>query len=191
MASPVVITGLTNGTTYQVKLRAINGAGTGADSSGVSVTPVAPPMPIAPITPVAPPTPLAPSPSAPDSSAGTNSVPGNSVAILAQRAPRQQGDMLITTGVAPDGATSVVQIASGVSAQISLSQMALRPRATVRVATKCPITSKGVARSYTCKARLGAGMWALTTQARAGSTVVAQVATRARVKATKRTAVTG
>jgi hypothetical protein len=148
-------------------------------------------MPIAPITPVAPPTPLAPSPSAPDSSAGTNSVPGNSVAILAQRAPRQQGDMLITTGVAPDGATSVVQIASGVSAQISLSQMALRPRATVRVATKCPITSKGVARSYTCKARLGAGMWALTTQARAGSTVVAQVATRARVKATKRTAVTG
>ena len=99
--------------------------------------------------------------------------------------------MLITTGVVPDGATSVVQIARGGSAQMSLPQMALRPRATLRVATNCPITSKGVARTYTCKARLAAGMWTLTTQARAGSTVVAQVATRARMKATKRVAVTG
>ena len=41
--SPVVITGLTNGTTYQIKLRAINSAGTGAESSAVSVTPVAAP----------------------------------------------------------------------------------------------------------------------------------------------------
>jgi titin len=40
--SPLVITGLTNGTTYQIKLRAINGVGTGAASSAVSVTLAAP-----------------------------------------------------------------------------------------------------------------------------------------------------
>ena len=55
--------------------------------------------------------------------------------------------MLITRGVAPDGATSVVQIATGGSAQLGLAQMALRPRATVRVATNCPIATKGVARA--------------------------------------------
>ena len=37
--SPVSITGLTNGSTYQVKLRAINMLGTGTASSAVSVTP--------------------------------------------------------------------------------------------------------------------------------------------------------
>ena len=40
--SPIAISGLTNGTTYQVKLRAINSVGTGAESSAVSVTPAAP-----------------------------------------------------------------------------------------------------------------------------------------------------
>lgn len=38
--SPVSITGLTNGTTYSVKLRAVNGNGDGAVSSAVNVTPV-------------------------------------------------------------------------------------------------------------------------------------------------------
>jgi titin len=52
-ASPVVITGLTNGTTYQIKLRAINSAGTSAESSAVSVTPVA--VPAAPTSLVATP----------------------------------------------------------------------------------------------------------------------------------------
>lgn len=41
-ASPVEITGLVNGTTYQVKLRAVNAAGDGAESEPVAVTPVAP-----------------------------------------------------------------------------------------------------------------------------------------------------
>ena len=40
--SPIAISGLTNGTTYQVKLRAINSVGTGAESSAVSVTPAVP-----------------------------------------------------------------------------------------------------------------------------------------------------
>jgi titin len=41
-SSPVSITGLTNGTTYSIKLRAYNSVGGGAKSSAVSVTPVAP-----------------------------------------------------------------------------------------------------------------------------------------------------
>jgi hypothetical protein len=41
-ASPVVITGLTNGTTYSIKLRAVNAMGAGAASAAVSATPVSP-----------------------------------------------------------------------------------------------------------------------------------------------------
>jgi hypothetical protein len=39
-ASPLAISGLTNSTTYQIKLRAVNLLGAGASSSAVSVTPV-------------------------------------------------------------------------------------------------------------------------------------------------------
>jgi hypothetical protein len=41
--SPITITGLTNGTTYQIKLRAKNTSGLGNPSSATSGTPVAPP----------------------------------------------------------------------------------------------------------------------------------------------------
>jgi hypothetical protein len=41
-ASPVVITGLTNGTSYSIKLRAVNAMGAGAASAAVSATPVSP-----------------------------------------------------------------------------------------------------------------------------------------------------
>ena len=37
--SPIVITGLTNGVTYQVNLKAVNSVGTGGESSAVSVVP--------------------------------------------------------------------------------------------------------------------------------------------------------
>jgi len=52
-ASPADITGLTNGTTYSVELRAVNGAGPGPASNAVSVTPIATPLPTAvpPVTP--------------------------------------------------------------------------------------------------------------------------------------------
>lgn len=40
--SPVVITGLTNGTTYQIKLQAVNLAGASAASDAVSSTPIGP-----------------------------------------------------------------------------------------------------------------------------------------------------
>ena len=39
VASPVTVTGLTNGTTYSVKIRAVNAAGAGTESAAVSVTP--------------------------------------------------------------------------------------------------------------------------------------------------------
>lgn len=41
-ASPVVITGLTNGTTYQIKLQAVNLAGVSPASDAISATPIAP-----------------------------------------------------------------------------------------------------------------------------------------------------
>lgn len=40
--SPVVVPGLTNGVTYSIKLRAVNGVGSGLASAAVSVTPVGP-----------------------------------------------------------------------------------------------------------------------------------------------------
>jgi hypothetical protein len=39
--SPVVINGLTNGTSYSIKLRAVNSVGDGADSAAISSTPAA------------------------------------------------------------------------------------------------------------------------------------------------------
>lgn len=38
-SSPLTITGLTNGTTYAVKLRAVNSVGAGMASAAVAVTP--------------------------------------------------------------------------------------------------------------------------------------------------------
>jgi hypothetical protein len=45
-SSPLVITGLTNGTSYQLKLLAINSQGDGAASSAVSASPAATPAPL-------------------------------------------------------------------------------------------------------------------------------------------------
>jgi titin len=42
-SSPIAITGLTNGTSYAIRLRALNSAGAGAQSDAVSVTPAAAP----------------------------------------------------------------------------------------------------------------------------------------------------
>lgn len=41
-ASPIIITGLVNGTTYSIRLRAVNSVGDSAASSVVNITPVAP-----------------------------------------------------------------------------------------------------------------------------------------------------
>lgn len=50
-SSPLLITGLTNGTPYAVKVRAVNAIGSGAASAAVSGTPVAPSMPTIEVTP--------------------------------------------------------------------------------------------------------------------------------------------
>ena len=44
-ASPIIITNLANGTTYDVKIRAVNSAGDGTESAAVQGTPVAPSVP--------------------------------------------------------------------------------------------------------------------------------------------------
>jgi hypothetical protein len=43
--SPILITGLSNGVTYTVRIRAVNAVGAGAQSNAVNGTPVAPPPP--------------------------------------------------------------------------------------------------------------------------------------------------
>lgn len=42
--SPLVISGLTNGTSYPIKILAVNAVGDGAESNAISATPVAPPQ---------------------------------------------------------------------------------------------------------------------------------------------------
>jgi len=39
VASPVTVTGLTNGTEYSIKIRAVNAAGDGAESAAITATP--------------------------------------------------------------------------------------------------------------------------------------------------------
>ena len=72
--SPVTIPGLTNGTQYSIKLRAVNSIGDGAESAAVTVTPVAPAVPDSgggsssgsDSTPAPTPTPTASTPATPD-----------------------------------------------------------------------------------------------------------------------------
>jgi hypothetical protein len=104
-------------------------------------------------------------------------------------ASRTRGRRVLTSGVVPDRATRVVQIATGGGS--SMARLAFGAHANARVLTSCPIRTSGTQRVFTCNARLGAGRWTLTTQARAGSTVVAQVRTSVTVRATLRGAVTG
>jgi YVTN family beta-propeller protein len=73
-ASPLVIGGLTNGTTYQVKLRAVNPAGPGAASAGVAVTPR----------------------TVPGAPTGLVATPGNGQASIAFTAPANNGGAAIT-----------------------------------------------------------------------------------------------
>lgn len=48
--SPITITGLTNGTNYNIYLKAVNAVGDGTASSAVSVTPIAPVVATAPVS---------------------------------------------------------------------------------------------------------------------------------------------
>jgi hypothetical protein len=178
-----VVAPLTAGTSYTFKATVTDGHETSAASSAsppvIPDAPAATPAPSA--TPAAPPaTPAAP-PATPVEATNAPALPGVATCV--------RGGGCTTTGTVPDGATRVVQIATGGDSQ--MAQMAFGARATARITNNCKITTKGTTRTYTCKAHLGAGTWTLTTQAKAGATVIAQSVKHVRVRAAKRTAVTG
>ncbi|MCB0917920.1 MAG: hypothetical protein KDC39_05060 [Actinobacteria bacterium] len=74
-ASPLTISGLTNGQTVSIEVRAVTDAGSGPGSNSVSVTPVAPPTPSPTPTPTTSPTP---------SPTSTATVPGAPVKPVAK-----------------------------------------------------------------------------------------------------------
>jgi hypothetical protein len=173
------ITDLTAGTAYTFVATDTDGNATSAASAAST-----------PVTPSGPPAP-APSPAVPatDGSGGSPAPapsPDVSPAPLRQTPPRQVGGAIVSTGLVPDGATSVVQVASGGAGGTAAHAMAA-----ARVARQCTITTRGSTRTYRCSMRLGAGRWTLTTQARAGTTVIAQSVRRVVVAPVRRNAVTG
>ena len=114
--SPIAISGLTNGTTYQIKLRAINTVGTGAESAAVSVTPAAPaptpepdpiptpiPDPIPSPNPIPTPTPN-PAPT-PDPTPTPTPAPPNQFVTL----PTAASDLLLQSSITVSGRGTATQ----------------------------------------------------------------------------------
>ena len=165
-ATSCVVPGLINGTSYTFTATATNATGTSEASEASNAV-----MPIAPLSP----------------SATTPATPASIAALSGRNHCKAQ--VCTTSGTVPEGATRVVQIATGGNSQ--MAQMAFGAHATARVTTTCKITTKGTTRTFYCKAHLGAGKWTLTTQAKAGARVIAQSVKHVRVRAAKRTAVTG
>jgi len=176
---PVTISGLRGGQTYSVRLRMRSGSVAGPASSAVQVT-----------TPAASPVVETPAPAAtpPAASPRTQAVvPPLAPPLVPPRLVPGSGTY-VTVGLVPDGATSVVQLAS--TGASGAGQQALA-RATARVRARCPITTDGTQRTYRCTTHLGNGNWTVTTRAMNGSTVVAQSVRRVRVKVRAHRAVTG
>jgi len=172
------IDGLTNGQAYTFTDTAIRyDAFSSASVPSAAATPSAP----------GPETPANPS-STPATDTRVVSPPpmGTAATALSMRGPVCTGTTCITTGPVPAGATRVVQIATGGNSQ--MAQMALGARATARITTKCKITTKSTKRRFSCRVHLGAGKWTLTTQAKAGRTVIAQSKRHIRVRAITRAA---
>jgi glycosylphosphatidylinositol phospholipase D len=94
---------------------------------------------------------------------------------------RQGSRGVVTTGVVPAGATSVVQLATRRSPRAGQQVPGMREAA--RRAAPCSIRGTGSARTFTCTMRLAPGQWTLTTRARGGGVVLAQSVTRVGVKA--------
>ncbi len=93
---------------------------------------------------------------------------------------------MITTGRVPNGATSVVQVATSGTRATTAQLFGLRESA--RITTRCPIARAGRNRTFTCTARLRAGAWTLTTRATVAGVVVAESVARVRVTAPARSA---
>jgi DNA-binding beta-propeller fold protein YncE len=166
--SPITISGLTNGTTYRVKLRAVNNIGPSAASSAVAVTPV----------------------SAPDAPAMTSTSTSTATTTLHLRTSEAHCSGIICTisGTVPAGATRVVQIAT--SARPRAVRSGHVTRTVSRVVVNCPITTVNGTQRFTCHARLSAGTWSITTLAKAGSKVIAKSATQVKTTTIPRPAPT-
>ncbi|MBU3664273.1 MAG: fibronectin type III domain-containing protein [Chthoniobacterales bacterium] len=89
-SSPLIITGLVNGTTYPVQIRAVNTAGSGAASATVNGTPTATPAPVPPGAPTI-----------------TSIIPGNQRLTVSFTAPSSDGGSAITNyEYSTDGGTT-------------------------------------------------------------------------------------
>ena len=110
-SSPVTISGLNNGTTYQVKLRAMNSAGASQESTPVSVTPHT--SPAAPTTLVA---------SAGDQSASITFTPGadNGSAITNYEYSLDNGAWVAITPTATTSPVTISSLTNGIPYSIRL-----------------------------------------------------------------------
>jgi len=165
-ASPITITGLTNGTAYRVKLRAVNNIGPGAASSAVTVTPAA----------------------TPETPAAASTRPATTTPHLRTSVPNCSGIICTITGTVPAGATRVIQIATSTRPRAARSGHGIR--AASRVVIDCPITTVNGTQRFTCHARLSAGSWNITTVAKAGAKVIAKSAIHVKTTAIPRPAPT-
>jgi hypothetical protein len=104
-SSPIVITGLTNGTSYSVTLRAVNNIGDSVSSNAEAGTPVAPPPPPpAPTTPTPTPTPetLPEEEEAPEPAASPQPAPTPAATPTASPAPPQPTPTVTAAAPAPE-----------------------------------------------------------------------------------------
>lgn len=152
----------------------------GSLSSGVVyiASPFAEPPAPAPVTPAANP---AASPAAPTGGDAATTVPGR---LPGRTTCTPRG--CTTRGQAPAGTTSVTQAAAAITTPSGRARA--NAAATLRTRGHCTLSGG----AYACRLRLGPGRWAITTRALAGTTVLAQSATRVRIaRAGARGRVTG
>jgi len=169
------IIGLSNGTAYRFSDTAINTGGSSSESALSSA-----------VTPTA----GATSPAAPADNTPVV-VPAASVPPLKKMlVSGGTGGTYTTTGLVPDGATSVAQSATSGGAT-SAEVLRHRARSHARVAARCPITTSGGIRTFRCRLTLGRGRWTLVTQAKHDSSVVAQSLRVVVVRRAAHRAVTG